>query len=224
MRWRHPRRGLVSPAEFIPLAEETGMIVPMGEWGLREACRQNMEWHRTGLPLVRMAVNISPRQFQRVDIPDLVRRVLTDTGHPPDCLELEITESMIMEDVDRAIEIMQVLAAMGVHLAIDDFGTGYSSLHYLKRFPVRRLKVDRAFVRDVTTDPNDAAIASAVVALARTMQLEVVAEGIETEAQLEFFLDKGCDFCQGFLFGKPAEAAAAAEILADPARSGREKS
>ena len=163
--------------------------------------------------MVRMAVNISPRQFRREDIPGLVRRVLAATGHPPEYLELEITESMIMKDVDLAIEIMHSLSDLGVHLAIDDFGTGYSSLSYLKRFPVKRLKVDRSFVKDVLTDPNDAAIASAVVALAIAMQLEVVAEGIETEGQLEFFLEKGCDFYQGFLFSRPLEAELAAEYL-----------
>lgn len=212
-RWRHPTRGLISPADFIPLAEETGLIVPLGEWILRRACRQNMAWQRAGLPPVRMAVNISPRQFRRTDLPGLVRRILDETGHPPALLELEITESMVMEDVNRAIGIMQELSDMGVHLAIDDFGSGYSSLHYLKRFPVKRLKVDRSFVKDVMTDPNDAAIAAAVVALAQSMNLEVVAEGIETEAQLAFFLGKGCQFCQGYLFSKPLEAAQAGEYL-----------
>ena len=167
VRWRHPQRGLVPPGDFISLAEETGVIVPLGEWVLHEACRQNMAWAKAGRPMVRMAVNISPRQFRREDIPGLVRRVLAATGHPPEYLELEITESMIMKDVDLAIEIMHGLSDLGVHLAIDDFGTGYSSLSYLKRFPVKRLKVDRSFVKDVLTDPNDAAIASAVVALAK---------------------------------------------------------
>jgi PAS domain S-box-containing protein/diguanylate cyclase (GGDEF)-like protein len=213
LRWRHPQRGLVPPNDFIPLAEDTGVIVPLGEWVLQEACRQNMEWSRAGLPMVRMAVNISPRQFKRVDIPTLVRQVLEETGHPPEYLELEVTESMIMEDVDRAIGIMHTLTELGVHLAIDDFGTGYSSLSYLKRFPVRRLKVDRSFVKDVLVDPNDAAIASAVVSLAKSMDLEVVAEGIETEDQLAFFLERGCDSCQGFLFSKPLEPALAREYL-----------
>jgi len=185
----------------------------MGEWALQEACRQNMEWHRAGLPLIRMAVNISPRQFRRVDIPDLVGRILDETDHPAENLELEITESMIMDDVDRAIDIMEKLATMGVHVAIDDFGTGYSSLNSLKSFPVQRLKVDRSFVKDVTTDSNDAAIATAVVALAKSMHLEVVAEGIETREQLEFFLELGCDFCQGYLFCKPLEPAAARRYL-----------
>gem|GEM_PF-3259247 len=218
LRWEHPRRGLVSPLDFISLAEETGMIVPIGEWGLYEACRQNMEWHGKGLPLVRMAVNISPRQLRRVDIPALVRHALEETGHPPEYLELEITEGMIMDDVDRAIDIMKVLSGMGVKLAIDDFGTGYSSLQYLKQFPVHRLKVDRNFVKDVLNDPNVAAIATAVVVLAKSMQLEVVAEGIETREQLEFFLEKGCDYCQGYLFSKPLEPSLATEYLAQSAQ------
>jgi diguanylate cyclase (GGDEF)-like protein/PAS domain S-box-containing protein len=214
VRWQHPERGLVPPADFIPLAEETGVIVPLGEWILRRACLQNMAWQRAGLALKRMAVNISPRQFRRVDLPGLVRRVLEETGHPPEFLELEITESMVMDDVDRAIEVMKEIAGMGVHLAIDDFGSGYSSLHYLKRFPVERLKVDRSFVKDVMTDANDAAIASAVVALAKTMNLDVVAEGIETEEQLAFFLARGCSFGQGYLFSKPLVARQAGEFLA----------
>lgn len=214
VRWQHPQLGLVSPGDFIPIMEETGGIVPLGEWILREACRQNMAWQKAGLPPVRMAVNISPRQFRRTDLPDLVRRVLQETGHPAEYLELEITESIIMDDVDQAIDIMKKITGMGVHLAIDDFGTGYSSLHFLKRFPVDRLKVDRNFVKDVLSDANDAAIASAVVALAKTMNLEVVAEGIETEGQFAFFLGKDCRFGQGYLFSKPLEPAKAQDFLA----------
>jgi len=206
VRWQHPERGLVPPAEFIPLAEETGVIVPLGEWILRQACLQNMAWRKAGLEPVRMAVNVSPRQFRRVDLPGLVRRILDETGHPPELLELEITESMVMEDVDRAIEIMRKIADMGAHLAIDDFGSGYSSLHYLKRFPVGRLKVDRAFVKDILTDPNDAAIASAVIALAKSMNLKVLAEGIETEEQLDFLRKKRCHEGQGYLFSRPLPA------------------
>jgi EAL domain-containing protein (putative c-di-GMP-specific phosphodiesterase class I) len=218
VRWRHPERGMVSPADFIPLAEETGIIVHLGKWVLEQACRQNMQWLRAGRAPLRMAVNISPRQFRRSDLPGLVRQVLRETGHPAQCLELEITESMVMEDVDEAIRIMQKIAGMGVHLAIDDFGSGYSSLHYLKRFPVKRLKIDRGFVRDIPGNANDAAIASAVTALAKAMHLEVVAEGIETEEQLAFLLNNGCEFGQGFLFGKPLDAARATEWLADLAR------
>jgi EAL domain-containing protein (putative c-di-GMP-specific phosphodiesterase class I) len=214
VRWQHPERGLVQPGDFIPTAEETGVIVPIGEWILRQACLRNMAWLTAGLTPVSIAVNISPRQFRRVDLPALVRRILDETGHPPELLELEITESMVMDDVGRAIEIMKELAAMGVHLAIDDFGSGYSSLLYLKRFPVQRLKVDRNFVKDIMTDANDAAIAGAVVALAKAMHLEVVAEGIETEEQLAFFLEKGCEFCQGYLFSKPLDAAMATDFLA----------
>jgi EAL domain-containing protein (putative c-di-GMP-specific phosphodiesterase class I) len=166
---------------------------------------------------------VASPQFRRADLPELVRRVLAETGHPPEYLELEITESMVMDDVERAIGIMKELTHMGVHLAIDDFGSGYSSLHYLKRFPVGRLKVDRHFVKDVLTDANDAAIAGAVEALAKSMHLEVVAEGIETEEQRAFFLEKGCEFCQGFLFSKPLESAMAAEYLAGHGVPGQQK-
>ena len=212
VRWQSPARGLVMPADFIPLLEETGLIVPLGEWVLREACRQGVEWQKSGLAPVRIAVNISPRQFRRVDLPALVRSVLHETGYPSELLELEITESIIMDDIGRAIAIMKKIADLGVHLAIDDFGTGYSSLHYLKRFPVERLKVDRTFVKDVLTDPNDAAIASAVVALAKTMNLDVIAEGIETEGQLAFFLERGCRFGQGYLFSRPLDAVSAGPL------------
>ena len=213
VRWQSPARGLVMPADFIPLLEETGLIVSLGEWVLREACRQGVVWQKSGLAPVRIAVNISPRQFRRVDLPALVRNIVHETGYPPEVLELEVTESIIMDDIGRAIAIMQEIADLGVHLAIDDFGTGYSSLHYLRRFPVERLKVDRTFVKDVLTDPNDAAIASAVVALAKTMNLDVIAEGIETEDQLAFFLERGCRLGQGYLFSRPLDAAGAGQLL-----------
>jgi diguanylate cyclase (GGDEF)-like protein/PAS domain S-box-containing protein len=214
VRWRHPKRGLVPPSDFIPLAEETGIIVHLGKWVLKQACLQNMRWLRAGHAPLRMAVNISPRQFRRSDLPGLVQQILDETGHPAHYLELEITESMVMEDVAEAIEIMKKITRMGVHLAIDDFGSGYSSLHYLKRFPVKCLKIDRSFVKDIPADANDAAIASAVMALAKAMNLEVVAEGIETREQLTFFQEKGCDFGQGFLFSKSLDATQATEWLA----------
>ena len=203
LRWQHPQKGLVSPGDFIPLAEETGVILPIGEWVLKTACLQNKAWQEQGFPPVRMSVNISAKQFRQADLVDMVERVLLETGLDPQWLELEITESVIMEDFGEVIMTLTDLKVRGVHLAIDDFGTGYSSLAYLKRFPISKLKIDQGFVRDITTDPNDASIAASIVALARSMNLEVVAEGIETEEQMEYLLDYGCKQGQGFLFGRP---------------------
>jgi diguanylate cyclase (GGDEF)-like protein/PAS domain S-box-containing protein len=219
VRWRHPRRGLVSPGDFIPLAEETGLIVPLGEWVLRQACLQNRAWQQQGLPQVRMAVNISARQFRQPDFVDQVDRILSETGLAPDCLELEITESVVMEDFSEAIMTLTDLKVRGIHLSIDDFGTGYSSLSYLKRFPISKLKIDQDFVRDVTVDANDAAIAASVIALAQSMNLEVIAEGVETEAQLDFLLEKGCRQGQGFLLGRPLPAGQAEHFF--KGRAGR---
>lgn len=206
LRWEHPEMGLISPGEFIPLAEETGLIVPIGEWVLRVACDQNRAWQESGHPPVRMAVNISARQFRQGNLAETVAGVLAASGLDPRHLELELTESMIMNDLKAAVFTMEEINCMGVHLAIDDFGTGYSSLGYLKRFPIAKLKIDRSFVRDVTSDPNDAAIAAAVIALARTLNLSVIAEGIETRAQLQFLRDKGCRQGQGYLLGRPVPA------------------
>jgi len=206
LRWRHSKRGLVPPADFIPLAEETGLIVPIGEWVLRQACRQGRAWQESGLAPVRMAVNISGRQFRQPNFVDTVDEILGETGLDPRWLELEITESVIMGDVEESIMTLTDLKVRDIHLAVDDFGTGYSSLSYLKRFPISRLKVDRSFVRDVTSDPNDAAIAGSIVALGRSMGLDVVAEGIETPEQLAFMKERGCQQGQGFLFSRPLPA------------------
>ncbi|PLX84987.1 MAG: hypothetical protein C0617_05915 [Desulfuromonas sp.] len=221
LRWEHPERGLVSPADFIPLAEETGLIVPIGKWVLQTACRQARAWQESGRPPIRMAVNISARQFKSSGFIDTVEQILAETAFDPRWLELEITESVVMEDVERNIMTLTDLKVRGIHLAIDDFETGYSSLSYLKKFPISHLKIDRSFVRDITTDENDAAIAASVIALAQSMNLEVIAEGVETEDQARYLREKGCGQVQGFLFGRPLPAGEAARFFAEPAETAR---
>jgi len=207
VRWRHPERGLVSPVDFIPLTEETGLILPLGCWVLQEACRQAALWRSGRWPGIRIAVNLSAVQFRQADLVDQVRRALSSAGVGPDALELEVTESMVMQDAEATIQTLQNLRAMGVTLAIDDFGTGYSSLAYLKRFPVNILKVDRSFVQDIEDDPDAAAICAAVIGLAHNLRLDVVAEGVETAEQLAWLRAAGCQIGQGFLLGRPAPAA-----------------
>jgi diguanylate cyclase (GGDEF)-like protein/PAS domain S-box-containing protein len=214
VRWQSPKAGLVPPAEFIPVAEETGLIIELGEWVLRETCRQIRQWHDAGWPRVPVAVNLSARQFQQRDLVGRIRRILDEYGVAPAMLELEITESSLMHGVDDALVQVRALAEMGIRLAIDDFGTGYSSLSYLKRFPVSRLKIDRTFVRDLCTDREDAAIVASIIGLADTLGLEVVAEGVETTAQLSALRYEGCTLCQGFLFSKPRPADEVAAIFA----------
>jgi EAL domain-containing protein (putative c-di-GMP-specific phosphodiesterase class I) len=206
LRWNHPRRGKVSPATFIPLAEETGLIVPIGEWVLREACRQNRAWREAGLPPLTVAVNMSAPQFRSSGIAARIATLLGEAGLDPRGLEIELTESLVMHDAEEVVAILRELKAMGVMLAIDDFGTGYSSLSYLKRFPVDRLKIDQSFVRGIATDSDDAAIASAVISLGRSLGLRVVAEGVETEAQRAFLKARGCHEIQGYLVGRPMPA------------------
>jgi diguanylate cyclase (GGDEF)-like protein/PAS domain S-box-containing protein len=213
VRWNHPERGLITPGEFIPVAEDTGLIVPLGEWVLRMACAQNKAWQTAGLPTLRMAVNLSPRQFQQPDLAERVAQVLAETGLEPQYLELEITESMTMVHAERTMLLLRTLKHMGVHLSMDDFGTGYSSLGYLKQFPIDTLKIDKSFVRDLTTDPNDAAIAEAVIALAHSLNLSVTAEGVETEAQLSFLKARRCDEVQGYLIGRPAPGETIEQLL-----------
>jgi diguanylate cyclase (GGDEF)-like protein/PAS domain S-box-containing protein len=206
LRWRHPELGLVAPDRFIPLAEDTGLIQPMGAWVLRTACLQMKQWLDMGLPLEHVAVNLSGVQILRGGVVNTVWQVLHDTGLAPEYLELEITESVIMEHAEDTIRVLDELRTLGVSLAIDDFGTGYSSLSYLKRFPINTLKVDRSFVRDIPDDPNDAAIIRAVIALGRSLQLDIVAEGVETVEQQAFLLQEGCVTAQGYLFSKPVPA------------------
>ena len=206
VRWQHPVRGLVSPIEFIPLAEETGLIIPIGEWVLRTACRQLKTWHDAGEKTLYVTVNLSGLQLQQVNFVDTLHSVLRDTGVNPQCLTLEITESMLMEHVEETLLMLEALKATGVGLAIDDFGTGYSSLAYLKRFPVDVLKIDRAFISDMTHSADDASIVSGIIALAHNLRLKVVAEGVETEEQRSFLADLGCDFIQGYLLSQPIPA------------------
>ncbi len=206
VRWFNPDLGMVPPGEFIPLAEETGLIVPIGEWVLRTACRQAKRWHEMGLAPLRVAVNLSARQFQQRDLVDTVARVLDETALPAADLELELTESVIMRDAAESVRRLRELTALGIHLAVDDFGTGYSSLGYLRTFPIRSLKIDRSFIRDIDHDPNGAAIAQAIIALASSLGLKAIAEGVETREQLEILRGYGCQEMQGYYFCRPLPA------------------
>ncbi len=208
VRWRHPELGMIPPGRFIPLAEESGLIEPLGAWILREACTQMVRWHAQGFHPGRMAVNLSGRQLQQSDLLDTVTQTLSETGCRPEWLELEITESFVMNSPAHSIPIMQSLRSQGIELAIDDFGTGHSSLAYLKQLPISRLKVDQSFVRDVPSDQNDMAIIQAVIALGHSLQLHVLAEGVETPAQRDFLRQAGCDEVQGYLYAHPLSAEA----------------
>jgi len=216
VRWNDPQDGLIEPGEFIPIAEETGLIVPIGEWVLTEALRQNRAWQQEGRPLLPISVNLSPRQFRQKNLVETLHRVLLDTGQPARLLELEITETTLMQDIDETRDKLQEIAAMGVRLAIDDFGTGYSSLSYLKRFPVHKLKVDQSFVRDLTVDPEDAAIVTAIIGLAKSLGLDTLAEGVETREQLDVLLGLGCEKFQGYLFSRPLPPTFADGIFQPP--------
>ncbi len=213
VRWHHPVDGVISPDRFIPVAEETGIIVPLGEWVLAAACREMIQWMESGLPPLRMAVNVSARQLRRRDFCETVAGILAETGLPPEQLELEITESSVMENPEEAIEVLNRLVNMGVSLAIDDFGTGYSSLAYLKLFPIDHLKIDRSFVRDIEFDLNDRSIAFGTIALAHSLGLNVIAEGVESEDQLDLLSSNGCDEVQGYYFSKPLPGPAAFAFL-----------
>jgi diguanylate cyclase (GGDEF)-like protein/PAS domain S-box-containing protein len=213
LRWQHPEQGLVSPTEFIPLLEDTGLIVPVGEWVLQTACNQVMSWTKAGLPPINLAVNLSSRQFGTLNLADIINRILEDTGFDPTRLELEITESVIMENAQETINTLNTLDKMGIRFAIDDFGTGYSSLSYLKRFPIHTLKIDYSFVHDITTDPDSAAIAMAIIAMANNLNLMVVAEGVETEGEFAFLRAYGCNYMQGYLHSKPVSADTLKELL-----------
>jgi diguanylate cyclase (GGDEF)-like protein len=213
VRWQHPDLGLVSPLQFIPLAEETGLIVPIGMWVLRTACAQNVAWQRAGLPPVCMAVNLSPRQFSSESLLSDIASVLRETGMSPNLLELEITESMVMGNVDRAAKQLTAINQMGVRLAIDDFGTGYSSLAQIKRFPIDTIKVDRSFIREIPHNDEDKALTEAIIALGKSLSITVVAEGVETKEQQTFLREHACDEMQGFYFSKPVAPEQFAELL-----------
>ncbi len=221
LRWKHPQQGLVSPGDFIPLLEDTGLIVPVGEWVLRDACMQYRKWREAGFDPVRISVNVSARQFRERTLLEQIEQALRDEGIPPHHLELEITESTVMHDVEATGEILAELDALGVRLAIDDFGTGYSSLAYLKRFPLDVLKIDRAFIQDSPHDNNVSAIAEASISLGHKLGLEVVAEGVETAAQMEFLCAHECDLIQGFYFSKPRPTSELAQFFSgQPAGKG----
>lgn len=214
VRWRHPDLGMMPPGTFIPLAEESGLIVPIGEWVLRTACAQNKAWQAVGLPPIHVAVNVSPRQLWHDDLLQVVERALMETGLDPTYLELELTES-VMRDSDEAIQLLSQLQSMGVQIAIDDFGTGYSSLSHLKRYPINKLKVDQSFVRDIGHDSHDRAIVKAIIALAQSLNMRAVAEGVETEVQMAYLRSLKCDEAQGYLLGRPMSAQAASKLLTD---------
>ncbi|MDR2208605.1 MAG: bifunctional diguanylate cyclase/phosphodiesterase, partial [Azoarcus sp.] len=214
LRWRHPEHGTISPDRFVRLAEESGLIVSIGTWVLRTACRQIRTWREAGLPVVPIAVNLSAQQFLQSDLPALVSDSLEAAGIEPDLLELELTESMLMRNADRTIGILSHLRQMGIKLSIDDFGTGYSSLSYLKQFEVNQLKIDKSFVATIQDTSTGGTIAAAVIGLAHALGLQVVAEGVETEEQHRFLIDHGCDSFQGYLFSRPVSASDFAQKLA----------
>jgi diguanylate cyclase (GGDEF)-like protein len=215
IRWMHPSRGLVSPAEFIPLAEECGLIGAIGEWVIREACRQARAWQEEGVPSLRISVNLSASQFREAGLVDSIRRALDDVGLLARYLEVELTESAVMSDPEQSVAILEQLSAMGVLVSVDDFGTGYSSMSYLRRFPIDKLKIDRSFISEVTTNAADASIVRAIISLAHSLRLKVVAEGVETAEQLALLRELGCDQYQGFY----RSAAVPAQEIEDSVRS-----
>ncbi len=206
LRWRHPEWGLISPSEFIPVLEETGFIIQVGEWVLRQACVQLSYWQNKGIAPKRLSVNISSRQFDMVAFEPTIRKILVETLAEPSRLEFELTESLLVKNESITFDLLERFNLMGIKLSIDDFGTGYSSLSYLKRFPIHTLKIDRSFIKDVTSDPEDATIVDAIITLARKLNLEIIAEGVETPDQLQFMIAHQCAIAQGFLFSPPIPA------------------
>jgi EAL domain-containing protein (putative c-di-GMP-specific phosphodiesterase class I) len=215
IRWVHPKRGVISPAEFVPLAEECGLIAVIGEWVIREACRQARIWQDAGIPALRISVNLSASQFRESGLVDSIRRALDDAGLQARYLEVELTESAVMTDPEQSVAILEQLSAMGVLVSVDDFGTGYSSMSYLRRFPIDKLKIDRVFINEIASRPEDASIVRAIVSLAHSLSLKVVAEGVETPAQLDFLKAAGCDEYQGYHFSRPLRAADFERLIRD---------
>ncbi|MBD0313464.1 MAG: bifunctional diguanylate cyclase/phosphodiesterase, partial [Microcoleus sp. T3-bin5] len=213
VRWHHPERGLVSPDKFIPIAEETGLIIPIGEWVLQTACKQTKIWQTAGFSSLRIAVNLSSRQFTQIDLRTQLVQILMETGLDPKSIELELTESMLVQNTEVAIRRLNALKALGVQIAIDDFGTGYSSLSYLQQFPFDILKIDRCFVRNITENSNNAAITKAIIEMAKSLNLKLIAEGVETEAELSFVCEHQCDGMQGYLFSRPVPAQEFQQLL-----------
>jgi len=213
VRWHHPERGLVSPDKFIPIAEETGLIIPLGEWVLQTACKQTKIWQTAGFSSLRIAVNLSSRQFTQIDLRTQLVQILMETGLDPKSIELELTESMLVQNTEVAIRRLNALKALGVQIAIDDFGTGYSSLSYLQQFPFDILKIDRCFVRNITENSNNAAITKAIIEMAKSLNLKLIAEGVETEAELSFVCEHQCDGMQGYLFSRPVPAQEFQQLL-----------
>ena len=213
LRWYCPELGTIAPGKFIPIAEETGLIIPIGQWVLKTACAQAKAWQTISQMPIRMSVNLSACQFKQENLVETVARVLDETGLPADLLVLELTETSVMENVEATVVTLQQLKAMGIQISIDDFGTGYSSLNYLKRFPIDTLKIDRSFVQEIPTDANDAAISRAIIAMAQSLQLKVIAEGVETEEQFNFLRQSGCHAMQGYLFSRPIAAAELEKLL-----------
>src|SRR5208282_3401330 len=213
IRWTHPTRGPISPAQFIPVAEDCGLILPIGQWVLREACKQARAWLDDGLPFAAMAVNISSMEFRDDNFLEGVFKTLRETGLDPSSLELELTESVLMKRAESAASVLKTLRASGVQIAVDDFGTGYSSLSYLRKFPIDALKIDQSFVRQITSTPDDTTIVTAVISMGRSLKLRVVAEGVETQEELAFLQARLCDEAQGYYFSRPVLPQQFAELL-----------
>jgi EAL domain-containing protein (putative c-di-GMP-specific phosphodiesterase class I) len=213
IRWRHPERGLVPPLEFIGLAEETGLIVPMGEWILRNVCEQSVIWQAQGMEPMRIAVNLSHYQFSQPDLHHKILNVIKSTGFSPDYLELELTESSLVKDMEMTVATLKELRTIGIKISMDDFGTGYSSLSYLQQLPIDTLKIDRCFIRNLSKSPENRAITAAIIQMAHTLNLKVVAEGVEIEEERRFLAEHSCDEIQGYLFSRPVPANEFAELV-----------
>ncbi|MEJ2755429.1 MAG: EAL domain-containing protein, partial [Gammaproteobacteria bacterium] len=215
LRWRHPELGVVAPMQFIPLAEETGFIIPIGQWIIQTACSQNVAWQKLGFPSLNIAINLTERQFLDPTLPAVIQVVLNDTGMAPHLLELEINESLLMRDVPKALEIMNNLKKIGIRIAIDDFGVGYSSLFMLQQFPLDTIKIDRTFVRDLSNAQANQSLAEAIVTVGKNLSLTVVAQGVETKEQADFLRERAYDKFQGFYFHKPVSAEEITHLLTE---------